>query len=987
MHGQIGCTELITIRSFEISDVGPGEIAFEPTWSPSRHALAFDRFDHPSDGGRGSIVVSHPGDPFTGTIDPDVTDLEEKLRRVAHAYLVALNKRLLDFGRDEGLGLPDGWLEALDPNRLSLGLFGWLPIDPPFSNPGELDELGLQLSSHRLLRKRQVAIEAKGDKGSNTGEDTSVVLVGAETVPSSTGPRPINSDFGLQVFIHFRDDDMRRFAITSMTANLPYGRYSTWLGLVCGAGSAAFNATQSLFSMMRTATKKFGQSPTKHVPEGEDTPSEAPVFEFLGAVIGGQSEKIAALYQLEPEVSYDRLRLIRLDVAGNDEGIFEFEVSGKGIGAERRDIFKTPYRFAVTITIDLLAKAITPIVKPVLKSVLVTNAAVFEQDPPSSRDLERLHAELDRYDWSARRPTRSEEELDAFRRRGVVGDAGTLQLETEDFAVRNCPDFARADPDDHNTKEVELQPGVWPPVRADDHSAISAFYNCRSVFVLMRGFGIDPAPYFIATVRPFDVFYRSGIRPGPGKSGQTINARVSLEPNEPPASIDGAPCHMQMHMALANFSHRARRVPDNQAPTWAEPLGIATSERWIWHEFGHVFIAGRFGQLELPFVHSAGDALAAVAADPLSRLAEPRDRFENFRGYTYPFVFLTRRHDRSVCKGWSWGGTFHRSIIESPDISRSELKGYISEQILSSTLFRLYRILGGDTVDVEDGGPDYGTRLTASDVTLFFIIRGIELFGLLPARAEELENTLIQADLSLTSPLLTRLQHDQQPPAYSWQGGLAHKVVRWAFEAQGMHLPGPNHIRNAPGDPPPVDIYIQDGRPIEEPTEGGIVRHGSGGYVPVSLDWAGLPRWHAGALPDVDFIVSVKNRGRMDATQVSARAWFGLIEGTSETRGWDRTAVIDWSPPFDLTPAYLTIGTNDGDEGELSVAGAQPHGPNATHIVLLVEVTCPDDRANSDPDAALPCAVSVAGAPPAMPRQVADLVANDNNLGLWMRRL
>jgi hypothetical protein len=50
-----------------------------------------------------------------------------------------------------------------------------------------------------------------------------------------------------------------------------------------------------------------------------------------------------------------------------------------------------------------------------------------------------------------------------------------------------------------------------------------------------------------------------------------------------------------------------------------------------------------------------------------------------------------------------------------------------------------------------------------------------------------------------------------------------------------------------------------------------------------------------------------------------------------------------------------------------------PQGLAAPFVVLAV-ASCPDDRANVDPAAGLPCAM--------LPVRVADLVGGDNNLGL-----
>lgn len=967
------------------------------SWPPSRFALAFERFDHPSGEGRGSIVVSHPTAPFVRDWDGDAPDRELALRRIAHDYLLAVDQELKARGQESGLDLPPVWLPSLDPDNPN-PYFGWLPIRTPVPD----DESGLQLTSLRLTRN-----QGPRQDGQPAPEDKTYVLVGTETLPAGPHPGddavlPINSDFGLQVVIHDRSDGT--VAITSMTANLPFGPFATLIEIFTGTAPAALSA----------ALVPGTDSPPDAVPDQdpEKEPADSVVTEFFNfgnffEIVLSKNPQIATLYQLKEEIAYDRLRFMRPRIDSERGPILEIEIGGKGIGLQPRDSFGTPYRFAVTST----ALPNTE-VEPVSKSVLVTDAAapgqarLFEQDPSSWRDLDNLNLPPACYDWSAKRPTRTDEQLDFFRRTIPIG-AQNAPLEDPQgnpttFAVRNCPKFARSDPDNNNTKTVTLPSDVWPPVRADDHSAISAYYNNLSMFTMMRGFGLDPVTYFRATVQPYDVFYRSGISPGPGKSGQTINARVWLPPFAAKSFLSGVRCPMGMHLALANFSHRARRVPPDGTPTWAEPLGIATSERWMWHEFGHALIAGRLAQLEFPFVHSVGDALAAIATDPISRLAEPRtpndpncrqidprDRFDRFRGYTFPFVFLTRRHDRCVRNGWSWGGTLHRPVIEAPEISPDQLKGYISEQILSSTLFRLYRSLGGDTVDVGSGGPDYATRRTASDVVIYLIMRGIEMFGMMPARVEELESILIQADLGLTSPFGARTALEPAP-AYTanhdWRGGQAHKVIRWAFEAQGLHLPGPDHIRNHIGDKPPVDIYIEDLRPPVEKTEGGDVDHGPGTYVPVSLNWAGVPAWHAGTFARLPLPVVVKNRGEQPATNVSVRGWFGWAAGDSEASGWDRTATIHWLPPIPVPAAAVSI------ERAQPLTLAIPPTPTPTlaiiptHLFILIEATCPDDHANSDPVAGLPCAIGPFGRPPSMPRALADLVANDNNLGLWMQR-
>ena len=118
-----------------------------------------------------------------------------------------------------------------------------------------------------------------------------------------------------------------------------------------------------------------------------------------------------------------------------------------------------------------------------------------------------------------------------------------------------------------------------------------------------------------------------------------------------------------MHLALADLSTRARKPWDGMKRSPAEPLGIAADARWIWHEIGHVLLTTSVGELQFRFAHSPGDALAAIVSDPESELATD----PNWRGSTFPWVFLPRRHDRCVAVGWSWGGTMHYALSQVPN--------------------------------------------------------------------------------------------------------------------------------------------------------------------------------------------------------------------------------------------------------------------------------------------------------------------------------
>src|SRR5262249_62194277 len=120
-----------------------------------------------------------------------------------------------------------------------------------------------------------------------------------------------------------------------------------------------------------------------------------------------------------------------------------------------------------------------------------------------------------------------------------------------------------------------------------------------------------------------------------------------------------------------------------------------------------------------------GDALAAILCDPESALAtHPR-----MRGLTFPWVYLHRQHDRDVFRGWSWSGRYHRPARFSTDVNSYPRKGYQSEQILSTSLFRRYRALGGETTLSPGGPPDVDQRRRAADYTAYLILEAIRLMS------------------------------------------------------------------------------------------------------------------------------------------------------------------------------------------------------------------------------------------------------------------
>ena len=155
----------------------------------------------------------------------------------------------------------------------------------------------------------------------------------------------------------------------------------------------------------------------------------------------------------------------------------------------------------------------------VSKIALVADARVFPIDPASQKGAEDLHK---------RRPTRNEEVLDTYRTPEPTPTILDYAPDTyDDEIVVVCPGFVLEDiGQGSGTKTV---PGGDLPVRSNNSSAVMAYWNVEQFFDRLRAYGLSPTDYFRIAPLPLEVHYRSGIRPGPGKDGQTVNARVRVK--------------------------------------------------------------------------------------------------------------------------------------------------------------------------------------------------------------------------------------------------------------------------------------------------------------------------------------------------------------------------------------------------------------------------------------------------------------------------
>jgi zinc metalloprotease ZmpB len=448
--------------------------------------------------------------------------------------------------------------------------------------------------------------------------------------------------------------------------------------------------------------------------------------------------------------------------------------------------------------------------------------------------------------------------------------------------------------------------------RTDNFSAVNAYYHCDKFFRVVRQLGFDLPTYFSGTLFPSVVDHR-------GLGGNVVNAHCLG---------NGAFGILQTAFALADTTNVV------------QPIGIACDWRVVLHELGgHGILYNHVNSPNFGFSHSAGDSFGAVLNDPDSQAP---DRF-----VTFPWVNIGRRHDRTPAAGWGWNGNIGLNPFSAFDPG-----GYNNEQILCTTHFRIYRSIGGDSTEL-------AMRRFAGDYVAYLILRtvGALTAATNPPNATVYSTGLIAAEFGNWT-------------STGQVGGCYWKVIRWAFEKQGLFqpvsMPKPN---NNPGAPPPVDVYIDDGRHGEYP-------YGPAGQFPyLQKFWETTDIWNRHhpdghpehqtpivGRPNYAYVV-VKNRGTQAASNVIVRGWHcrpsaGLV--------WPD----DWKP---MTTTSLVV-PNLPSGGQVTAGPFEWRPEHHGHECMFMGASAPGDRANNDPASSLP---SAAG-----PTPLWRLVPCDNNLGL-----
>lgn len=427
--------------------------------------------------------------------------------------------------------------------------------------------------------------------------------------------------------------------------------------------------------------------------------------------------------------------------------------------------------------------------------------------------------------------------------------------------------------------------------RTNHFASVSGYFHTDRIFRTMQDLGFNVSSYMSNTVFPIPVDIRCF---------DVVNAHCVGD-------------------GMGGIGHAGYGIMDTSIA--GDPLGRACDPRVHLHEvLGHGILYEAVDSPNMGFTHSAGDSLSLIYFDPDSNCkgvdGTPVGKPGDLRFTYVPWhPSLNRRCDRDVAAGWAWNGF-------------RDDGGYGSEEILATTLFNFYRSIGGDH-------PNLGRREFASRMAMYLILRAIG--DLTPATnpqyAREFATALMAADaLNWTSEGVF--------------GGAYHKVIRWAFERQGEYQTplvvngsAADGTITSAGDPPQIDVYIDDGRAGEYPFQ--------------HVHWHTTTIWNRRAADGIDAhqepelgstnyaYVKIRNRGTQQAQNV-------VVYGYHTKPG----AGLNWPADFDpFATASINAGTLNANNTEEKIVGPFEWTPNINsygHDCMLMVVTADGDASNVD---------------------------------------
>lgn len=448
--------------------------------------------------------------------------------------------------------------------------------------------------------------------------------------------------------------------------------------------------------------------------------------------------------------------------------------------------------------------------------------------------------------------------------------------------------------------------------RTNEFAAVNAYYHSNQFFRIMQSMGFNLGSFFTPnTAFPSAVDHR-------GLGGNVINAHC--------LGTAGGLGILQTTFALADLGDTAH------------PIGIACDYRVVLHELGgHGVLYPNVHSPNFGFSHSAGDSVASITCDPNSRAYNSANPSDPNRFVTFPWVNIGRRHDRAVSAGWGWSGNIALNPFD-PNLDRG---GYSNEQILCTTMFRFYRSIRGDSTQLAE-------RQFAARYVVYLILRAISTLtpATNPSNAAGFATALINADLG-----------DWTTEGHA--GGAYGKVIRWAFEKQGLYQPaGTPTPNNNVGAPPAVDVYIEDGR------------HGE--YQYQHNHWSCQAIWNrrhndGGTTHEEPVVnvtnfayVKIRNRGTQAATNVIVKAYHAKP-------GMGLVYPNDWQP---MTTAQLpAANVPPNSSAEITVGPFEWVPSQIGHECMFMVVSARGDPSN----------INNMTAGDSIPEW--RLVPNDNNIG------
>lgn len=911
------------------SQVSTWSADWGPNLAPPRQALHVEQVIDPLSNKKVVGMVRHAGHAYLGLVNTD-QGVEVQAQAIAHQYLLAV-QALLD--AQKLTLLEDDVLAALAPGASSESHgFGWLTVGWRGAQHGLTVDPGVSPRGSFYVQR-----QADGDLQL---DQQLVLLAGRRTKKGHS----MGADIGLRVVMTYKDKQLH----------------------IYGATLSSVGEEHALSPLLDRARSN---------PNG---------------LLSDIKAAVSAHFQLPDENS------VWIDNLSNSSGDF-LRVTGHvyrtldGVGKSRGRVFN------FDVTVDNTQTVVITHNDRLASSHMAAEVSLYESDAASQGPAASL---------AQRRTTRAASRLEDFRRTldlNLRAD-GSLALDVRGGPLIQVLGVTRvgvvSTVPTSNSGIVAMpslpQPGVGAPggpaaaslvpTVSDQDASVQAYLRACELFVRMMAFGFDPFDYFRFARLPLALRARPAFSGAPEGDSPNAEIRPFYGQDFQRRGRSLARLRMQLLIKFGSADPMVRqRVPLPAEPgrTRAQYLGVATDPRWAWHEFGHALAFASTGELEFAFAHSAGDALAAITGDPLSELAADPLAGE-LRFETFPWINVPgRRHGRKTMEGYCWCGQRNRLRLDFSPQRQRHRHGYFQEQLLSSSLFRLYQCLGGDTrsgasktskTSKTSKLQDQLMRLEASDYTVYLIMRAISLLGpdtVATARtADQFVSALIEADLG-TGPWSVQAQwpfsvYAKKPRAINRTGGRVHKVIRWAFEQQGLFATDdPTATADHTGLPPPVDVFVADQRLSDSAQP-------DGGYHPVALSatgkaepWHAHPRWLRVANGEAH--VSVGNRGTAQAVQATVQVWF-----RSDAAG------AAWSP---LGPMAAIATLNPGQTSTTSFAapkkmtavGTQSRrGKSGDALWLLANVHAPADPSN------LPLAVP----PPLDAADLMELVANDNNLAL-----